>query len=285
MTKALSLHIGLNSVDPAHYAGWSGPLTACEADADDMQKLASGLGYKTEILKSPRATRKAVIDGIRSAASALPSDGIFFLTYSGHGGQVPDRNGDEPDDMMDETWCLHDGQLIDDELYVLWSSFAKGARLVVLSDSCHSGSVTRVVVRSGGEGYDLASVEVRPEGAEQGGARYRVAPRDVVLRTYRQNRSFYDEIIDALPEQVPEPQAAVRLISGCQDNQLSRDGTFNGLFTGTLLRVWDDARFEGTYGEFHGAILRRMPADQTPNQLVIGAPNPAFDRERPFTIG
>ena len=29
----LSLHVGLNAVDPAHYAGWSGPLNACEADA------------------------------------------------------------------------------------------------------------------------------------------------------------------------------------------------------------------------------------------------------------
>ena len=33
--KGVSLHVGLNKVDPQHYAGWSGPLNACEADAED----------------------------------------------------------------------------------------------------------------------------------------------------------------------------------------------------------------------------------------------------------
>ena len=53
---------------------------------------------------------------MRGAAKALKPGDLFFLTYSGHGGQVPDVTGDE-DDKQDETWCLYDGQLIDDELY------------------------------------------------------------------------------------------------------------------------------------------------------------------------
>ena len=32
--RALSLHIGLNLVDPKHYGGWSGPRAACEFDAN-----------------------------------------------------------------------------------------------------------------------------------------------------------------------------------------------------------------------------------------------------------
>ena len=31
--RGASLHLGLNRVDPKHYAGWSGALGACEADA------------------------------------------------------------------------------------------------------------------------------------------------------------------------------------------------------------------------------------------------------------
>ena len=38
--KALSLHLGLNAVDPVHYGGWSGELAACERDATDMAALA-----------------------------------------------------------------------------------------------------------------------------------------------------------------------------------------------------------------------------------------------------
>jgi hypothetical protein len=76
----------------------------------------------------------------------------------------------------------------------------------------------------------------------------------------------------------------VRLLSGCQDNQLSLDGTFNGLFTGQLLRVWSSGRFEGDYAQFHRAILARMPATQSPNHDVFGLENAGFDQQKPFTI-
>ena len=62
---------------------------------------------------------------MRAAAKALSAGDLFFLTYSGHGGQVPDVTGDEAD-KQDETWCLFDGQLIDDELYFELSRFASG---------------------------------------------------------------------------------------------------------------------------------------------------------------
>jgi hypothetical protein len=36
-------------------------------------------------------------------------------------------------DKLDETWCLYDGQLIDDELYLELGKFATGVRILVLS--------------------------------------------------------------------------------------------------------------------------------------------------------
>ena len=38
---------------------------------------------------------------------------------------------------------LYDRQLIDDELYQLWSAFTAKVRIVMLSDSCHSGTVAK----------------------------------------------------------------------------------------------------------------------------------------------
>lgn len=283
MAKGISLHIGVNRVDRKHYNGWSGPLTACEADAEDMQQIGEAKGYETRSLLTEKATRSAVIAGIEDAASRLTPGDIFFLSYSGHGGQVPDISGDEENDLEDETWCLYDGQLIDDELGELWARFAEEVRILVLLDSCHSGTAVKKFE------YDHMverGVIQRPVSGVEGNEApvFRVMPDEVALRTYRGNRDFYREIAKRLPDTPSEINATVRLISGCQDNQLSIDGRFNGRFTGTLLRVWNDGAFSGNYREFHSHILRRMPSTQSPNHYVIGKPNPAFDEQRPFEI-
>ena len=75
------------------------------------------------------------------------------------------------------------------------------------------------------------------------------------------------------------------LISGCQDNQLSGDGPRNGVFTEKLRRVWADGAFVGDYREFYQQInylMRVLP--QNPAYVMVGADNPKFDSERPFTI-
>jgi len=100
--KALSLHLGLNTVSPAAYAGWDGLLAACEFDANDMAAIARSRGMKPTVLLGKKATRKAVLAGMRSAAKALKAGDFFLLSFSGHGGQVPDTNRDEPD-RKDET--------------------------------------------------------------------------------------------------------------------------------------------------------------------------------------
>jgi metacaspase-1 len=273
MTKGMSLHIGLNSVDPQHYEGWSGPLNACEADANDMAGVAQTQGFGTTKLLTRKATRSAVLDGIADAAKNLKSGDFFFLTYSGHGGQVPDLNRDEVDGQ-DETWCLYDGQLIDDELYSSWGAFAAGVRIFLLSDSCHSGTVTKAV-------HYAAKSRSGPSPI------YRAMPNEVALRVYQSHKAFYDPILKNrdLEEAQAAVKASVLLISGCQDNQLSQDGTFNGLFTGTLKIVWNGGKFAGSYRSFHLAIGSKMPPDQTPNLSLVGASNGAFIAQRPFTIG
>ncbi len=65
-----------------------------------------------------------MLAAIRAAAKQLKSGDLLFLTYSGHGGQVPDVTGEE-DDKLDETWCFFDAQLIDDELFLELSRFAR----------------------------------------------------------------------------------------------------------------------------------------------------------------
>ncbi len=287
----LSLHIGLNGVSGAAYGGWDGPLAACEFDANDMTALAKKQGIKTTTLLTKKATRAAVLAGMRSAAKSLAGGDFFFLTYSGHGGQVPDVNGDE-DDKKDETWCLYDGQLIDDELYAELGKFKAGVRILVLSDSCHSGTVTREAI------LPPATIPTQ---------RPKNMPDAVAMRTYREHQAFYDKLQRDVARDAGKPvvdpdnalaqiavsgrlsaiankfDASLILISGCQDNQTSMDGEHNGAFTEQLLKTWNQGGFQGNYGNFHARIKARMPATQSPNLFTLGAAG-AFLAQKPFSV-
>jgi hypothetical protein len=268
--KGLSLHLGINRVDPAHYHGWDGALLACEFDAKDMQALADSRGFKSTLLLTSAVTSAAVTAAIADAATRLKRGDCFFLTYSGHGGQVPDTNFDEtgPADRQDETWALYDRELIDDELYALWAKFKAGVRIIVLSDSCHSGTVTRALPR-------LAS----------SAARTRAMPPTVANRTYQAHRRLYE----ALQKRTPAGEkrrvaASVLLISGCQDNQTSLDGDRNGLFTQHLRAVWNSGRFRGSLRDLRDQIAARMPSSQTPNYFRTGAASATFEAQLAFKL-
>ena len=288
--KGISLHIGLNAVNAADYGGWDGPLAACEFDANDMAAIAKAKGMKSTVLLTKKGTRANVLAGMRGAARALKAGDLFFMSYSGHGGQVPDVSGDE-DDKQDETWCLFDGQLIDDELYFELSKFAAGVRVLVLSDSCHSGTITRAP----------------PVPVTIPGQRPKLMPAAVAMRTYREHQAFYDklqlDVAKAAGKAAVDPDTAlanvaasgrltaivkdfkpsVVLISGCQDNQTSMDGDHNGAFTEQLLRVWSQGAFTGSYGSFHGRIKAALPPTQSPNLFTLGKAG-AFLAQPPFTV-
>ncbi len=282
MATGISLHIGLNQVDPNHYRDqfgqpWSGDLIACENDARDMQAIAVAQGFSPTILLTRAATSDAVLNALGIASKTLGSGDTLFVTYSGHGGQVRDLH-EEEEDNLDETWCLYDRELIDDELRAVWGTFQPGVRIMVLSDSCHSGSVVKVQKRE---------QEMFEKAMESGEVpRIRGLPLGVIAGTYVAHRAVYDAIQTIHPQGENAPvTASVLLISGCQDDQYSMDGAFNGAFTGQLLEVWNSGAFQGDYRSFHKAILTGMSADQQPNYFTTGTADPVFEAERPFTIG
>jgi hypothetical protein len=272
MAKGLSLHIGLNSVDPDHYQGWSGELLACELDANDMGLIAKSQSFAPKTLLTRQATRDAVTKALTAIAGKLNSGDTFFLSYSGHGGQLPDVDGDERD-ALDETWCLYDGELLDDEIFFYLGRFDKGVRIIVLSDSCHSGSVLK-------EAFLMeAARKTSP-------VRYRCMPFGVPQRVYLANQDFYNGLGSDPKNKDAQKKvkASALLISGCQDNQLSSDGEFNGLFTAKLKQVWNGGKFDKNYSAFHKAIGDIMPMEQTPNLFKVGVGNAMFEAEKPFTI-
>lgn len=142
--RALLIGIGKYQVLPG--------LPGSKNDIDLVhQVLLSRYGFAEHdihIVRDEAATREGVLAGLnRIVTEAGPND-VVYIHYSGHGSQVEDLNGDEPDDQLDETIVPADGRtegvpdITDDELDEILSHL-KTSKAVVVLDSCHSGTATR----------------------------------------------------------------------------------------------------------------------------------------------
>lgn len=265
---AVSLHLGLNCLDPRAYGGWEGALAGCHNDARDWHQLATQQGFSPQIALDDLVTRDFVLKQFEEAASELKAGDFFLLTYSGHGGQVPDRNHEE-DDGADETWCLFDGQLIDDEIEHCLRAFAPGVRVVVVSDSCHSGTVTRGRVTA-------------PEGIL---AHRAAPPKSCAANADLIGKALAAAKRAAARDRAPlcSTRARILLFAACQDNQTAADGERNGLFTASVMGAWQGGHFRGNYHRLRRAAAAVMPWSQSPQLLLNSSAAKGFADQRPFT--
>ena len=288
--KGMALLIGVNSVDPAEYDGWEGFLPVCENDAVVMDEMLTKLKFKTKTLLTRDATRKNVLNEIDDAAKALKTGDKFVIYYSGHGGQMPDINskkiidaGDEIDGL-DETWCLYDGEVIDDILFQRWFKFRAGVRIIVISDSCHSGSVIKRIVRGAAEIVDEEIVSKR-------------MPMDVGIRVFQKHEKEYrafnkkeTPLRASKTKKISKAdiKATVLLMSGCQDNQLSQAQSYsypdNSLFTAIMMGILSKPKKPTKYSSLMKVIRSKMPQDQQPNLMTLGKKPEVLEEQKPFKI-
>jgi metacaspase-1 len=283
MSTGISLHLGLNRVSKEHY-GDEKPLRGCHNDAKDMSHISSVEGYTSTVLLDQEATADAVLRRVRDAAGRLVSGDTFVLSYAGHGSQVADRDrdGDDEDDGKDETWLLFDRMLLDDELLVALAEFRPGVRVLVVSDSCHSGTIA---------GFSRLLAALRQGFAMLFGR----ATAHPLFRTpssanfgawvWQQHPETYKPLKAGLPKDAKsQVRAAVIQLSACQDDQLAADGASNGLFTRQLKKVWNNGSFTGSHHDFLKQIATQMSDVQTPNYLAMGPGAANFEKQRPFTV-
>lgn len=131
------------------YKQTANPLS-CSIDGKNMEKLARQCGVQDLVsMYDEQCTREAVLAAIEAVGGRCGEDDYFVLYYSGHGTQVDDEDGDE-DEGQDEALCLvsPDGQisfdtlLVDDDLAeALTDNIDEDARIIVLTDCCHSGTI------------------------------------------------------------------------------------------------------------------------------------------------
>lgn len=249
-----ALCIGIND-----YPGTGSDLAGCVNDAHDWAAALRARGFKVTTLLNRKATGKNIRAGIRALLAASVSGDLAVVQYSGHGSFVPDSNGDEPDGT-DECICPYDvnskGEITDDELYELYSARRHGVRLLVLSDSCHSGSVAR-----------FAPIRTPPAVKGRGAPRrtVRFLPPGAFLSKRRTNELGVRRRVRR--SSAPGRHAGL-LISGCQDVEYSFDAYFqgrpNGAFTFVALKALETLGPRATYRDWYKAIRRLLPSQQYP---------------------
>lgn len=281
MPRGIAVNVGLNRVDPTQYNPPLQVLRGCENDARAMNAIAQAQGFETSMLLADEAIHDNVTNNIATAAQILQTGDIFLLTYSGHGSQVPDEIHGDDEDGMDETLVLFDRNMIDDELFALWARFRAGVRILFVSDSCHSGTVAQIAA------VDEGFFHTEPALLDDDGKPrlLKSVSSSAQQRHYAQFRGIYNTIRTALPDRSQVVvRASVIQLGACQDDQKAADGIRNSLFTGKLLRVWDNGAFGGDYIQFFNEILSGMPAQQQPNFFRVGPQSTAFESQPPFSI-
>jgi hypothetical protein len=171
-----ALVIGIDQYTPAGGYSDSAPywvkgihdLLGCKNDALTILSLLQARfgfpGQNINTLYDSKATRQAILAGIRSLlARSAPGD-IAVLYYAGHGTRVKNSLSFEPDHLDEcivpaDTWKDTVTVIRDKELSRLFGDFIdKQVKLTVIFDCCNSGSLSR-----GMDNMDRASFRYAPE--------------------------------------------------------------------------------------------------------------------------
>jgi len=251
MPKALAVLVGLRKVNPAKYDGWDGTngCWGCELDVDNVERILQPLKFQITALKSEKATRRNVMKALATATQLKKND-IFVFYYSGHGGQQPDQTRPKKDELdgKDETLVMYDGELRDDSLNDVWLKLRPGVRVVMLSDSCNSGT-----------NYKALRVDLTKPTP--------IAPLDAQAA-----REMKGQLIH---------------MGGCRDSRTSAGYASGGLFTMALCNVWHGGTFKGDYKALYDAISKVVTSeqpDQQPAYNEYGPVGPAFRQQKPFAV-
>lgn len=280
--KGYSLHIGINVADPAQYPGLT-RLNAAVNDAIWWEEYAQKKGYTTTPLHNAQATIQAVKDKLLHYAGIMLPGDILLFTYSGHGGQIANAKPEGVnDEQMNQTLCLYDEQMLDDELYECFKEFEEGTRILMVADSCHSGTVTRVAAN------DLSKFLEEGMTAAKGsrGMASRQLPdevQDAIMAEHYEEK--YEPKLDKYKytNKRKDVRAAVKLLAACQDHQVTYDGAQYGIFTAALGKLLDSNGADQTAEGLISAV-RKSYSYPKPNFFEFGAIMPAFDKSMPFEI-
>lgn len=250
-----SLHIGIND-----YPGTRSDLKGCVNDARDWQDELTKRGFNSKIILNKQCTYRNMVNEITKIVESTGAGDICVITYSGHGTWVRDVDGDEADGR-DEGLCPYDVAkgliLLDDELFKIFSKRHEDSKLIFISDSCHSGTVSRGILDFS-EDVDGTT--------------------EIIEKRFLETEPFLDPIektCKVAPLSIVED--SVMFFSGCADIEYSYDASFqgrpNGAFTFTALNAIKKLPEDATYKDLYNEIRKSLPHPRYPQTPKIAGSN------------
>ena len=247
-----ALCVGINRFARLPDSHW---LRGCVNDAEDIAEvLRSGYGFADDevtVLTDARATKDAIIDRLADMAERAAEGRLdqLVFTYASHGTQVPDDDGDEPD-QMDEALAAYDlatagdhwdraSVIADDELHALLRRIPAEVPADVVLDTCHSGT-------------GLRSFDLLPGRAP----RFVPPPTPSGLdAAERADRRGLRDLVGAGPGPV--------LFAACRADQTASDALFGQRYAGAFTHFWLAAlaeRPDATRSDTHRAVSAALRA-------------------------
>ena len=250
-----ALLVGINQYEPSSKVN---PLQGCVNDAQAMETylreiISKDINCEIKTLINEQATYQAIVDSFRNHLGKAKSerDTVIFC-YSGHGSQepAPEEFWHLEPDRKNETLVCYDSRtengkdLADKELAYLIGELAKNSpHIVVILDSCHSGSGTR-------DPFQLAEERRIPESTQ---------PRP--LDSY---------VFPAT--QLDFPRGKHMVLSACRDYQTAKEykdgdskdrGAFSHFLTEALKRSNGNVSYRDLFQET-SALIRGNISEQSP---------------------
>ncbi len=251
MTTKRAVCVGINEFINLPRANW---LYGCVNDANDMAaflKSKYGFGPKdVTVLTDAKATKAAVMGKLASIVKLAEQGKVTHIvfTYSSHGTQVPDTNGDEPD-RADEAFVAYDiaqagdhwdtnTVIVDDELAALFARVPAGVLVEAYLDTCHSGTGLKAMDLLAGRRPKFLPPPT-PVGLDDVTERNVTPFAEGVARGVKQPKFRPGKAMSNGPRGLVKPAAPI-LFAACRSDQTSSDATFNrrpnGAFTYFLLK-------------------------------------------------
>jgi metacaspase-1 len=244
-------------------------LRGCVNDVKNMQAVLTQMyGFANKdvtVLTDFAATTKAMKAAMsKLVRDARPGD-VLLLHYSGHGSNVVDVSGDEPD-RRDEILCPTDldwqKPLLDDWLRSTFDRLRSGVNLTVIMDCCHSGTNTRVLLPPDAPSIPRFLPNPLDIMAAESGRKLRGKVKGS-LRVSAAAKRKKSDIVDA--------NILELLVTGCRDTQTSADayigGSYNGALTYCLVETLKAGGGNISYRKLHDGTIKRLKQggyDQVP---------------------